>query len=102
MSASPSSARLEGRNKKQMSSPESVVTARQCSFMSSTLEDSSPGSTPELQHLWAHGSEPFRPKNRTPDRPSRERWIRDRGQPFRKRLVLAKLTHHSWPTAPSG
>lgn len=100
------------KKEKQMSSPESVTMARQCSLMSSSRkkppivaplegfssEDLSPPTTPrspEVQHLWAHGNEPFRP---TKNRP-----CVSRGPPLlRKRLVLAKLTsHRSWPISPS-
>ena len=100
------------KKEKQMSSPESVAMARQCSMMSSSRkmppimapierfssEDaSSPGTpkSPEVQHLWAHGNEPFRP--------TRNRPFANRGHPLlRKPLVLAKLTsHRSWPMSPS-
>ncbi|KAL8563384.1 hypothetical protein ACOMHN_024061 [Nucella lapillus] len=108
---------MDRRRKKQMSSPESLSMARQCSLMSSCqnmspgsaahrrrqaseADDTPPGSprSPEVQHLWAHGNEPFRPRSRSRGAGS----DRDGTPLMRKRLVLAKLTtHRSWPVSPS-
>ncbi|XP_076462948.1 3',5'-cyclic-AMP phosphodiesterase 4C-like isoform X1 [Babylonia areolata] len=105
---------MEKRHTKQMSSPESVTMARQMTtvrtcgrptppFMTSLSrissdELSSPGSprSPEVQHLWAHANEAFRPGKATPT------FVKRTAPVLRKRLVFAKLTsHRSWPVAPS-
>ncbi|KAL8607219.1 hypothetical protein ACOMHN_009613 [Nucella lapillus] len=99
---------MEKRHTKQMSSPESVTMARQCmrtgsrpslvtSLSRISSDDlSSPGS-PEVQHLWAHGGEAFRPGQSTPPVLGKSA-----APVVRKRLVFAKLTsHRSWPAAPS-